>query len=118
MLLTFLCLSGTQIKDLRITTAGTQMDARDPGASPPILALCGSTAISNSVVSVIINAWKCTVYRFSSGVCRQVKETKKKKKKEKELTKFTASSSCSSPLVWDPHRNVVCREQRRGGFVY
>lgn len=53
-----------------------------------------------------------SIYRFSLGVCRQVKETEKK-----EFAKFTASSSCSSPLIWDCHRNVVCGEQRRGGSV-
>lgn len=54
MLLTLLSLTGTQIKDLRITIAGTQMDARDPGALPLILTLRGSTAMSNNVVSVIV----------------------------------------------------------------
>lgn len=65
MLLILLSLSGTQIKDLRITSAGTQTDARDPGASLPILTLRGSTAMSNSVVSVIVNV--CEYIQILSG---------------------------------------------------
>lgn len=111
MLLTLLSLSGTQIKDLRITTAGTQMDARDPGATPPILTLRGSTAMSNSVVSVIVFLCEYIQVFFLSVYSSQGDQ-------KKEFAKFTASSSCSSPLIWDPHRNVVCGEQRRGGFVH
>lgn len=65
MLLTLPCLSGTQIKDSRITTAGTQTDARDPGASPPTLTLRGSIAMSNSVVSVIVDV--CEYIQVLSG---------------------------------------------------
>lgn len=41
------------------------MDARDPGASPPILKLRGSTAVSNSVVSVIV--FVCEYLQVFSG---------------------------------------------------
>lgn len=59
-------IAGTPIAAWTTTTVGTQMDTRDPGASPPTQIHPGSTATSDFVASLFFLI-KYTYYTSSSG---------------------------------------------------